>query len=127
MAASTRTAHRLLAAFVIVGSSFGATSNAAAGTRRASRRAPIDFTVRRLNLSRLLPGSLDSLRYVGSLTTPPLGNPCRGSCCSPIRASTQQIEALKALFEDGNSREMQPLHGRKVLVDADLDGPLRWH
>ena len=41
--------------------------------------------------------------------------------CWPSRSPSakRQIEAFRELFEEGNSREVQPLNGRKVLSDTD--------
>ena len=36
----------------------------------------------------------------------------------PITLSKHQIHAFQELFEEGNSREVQPLNGRKILSDA---------
>ena len=36
----------------------------------------------------------------------------------PIRLSKLQIGAFRELFHEGNTREVQPLNGRRVLSDA---------
>jgi carbonic anhydrase len=36
----------------------------------------------------------------------------------PISLAKRQIGAFQKLFPDGNSREVQPLNGRKVLSDV---------
>ena len=67
----------------------------------------------------LLPEDVSSYRYMGSLTTPPFTEGVRWIVLAhPITLSTHQIRAFRELFEEGNSREIQPLNGRKVLSDA---------
>ena len=36
-----------------------------------------------------------------------------------LSVSTRQIDAFRALFPEGNSREVQPLNHREVLSDTD--------
>ena len=67
----------------------------------------------------LLPDDLSSYRYVGSLTTPPFTEGVRWIVLAhPITLSMHHIHAFRELFEEGNSREVQPLSGREVLSDA---------
>ena len=67
----------------------------------------------------LLPDELSSYRYAGSLTTPPFTEGVRWVVLAHrITLSKHQIHAFQELFEEGNSREVQPLNGRKVLSDA---------
>ena len=67
----------------------------------------------------LLPDDVSSYRYTGSLTTPPFTEGVRWIVLAhPITLSKQQIHAFRELFEEGNSREVQPLNGRKVRSDA---------
>ncbi|MDA0167397.1 carbonic anhydrase family protein [Solirubrobacter ginsenosidimutans] len=67
----------------------------------------------------LLPDDVSSYRYTGSLTTPPFTEGVQWIVLAhPITLSKHQIHAFQALFEEGNSREVQPLNGRKVLSDA---------
>ena len=67
----------------------------------------------------LLPHDLSSYRYMGSLTTPPFTEGVRWIVLAhSITLSKRQIEAFRELFHEGNSREVQPLNGRKVLSDA---------
>jgi carbonic anhydrase len=67
----------------------------------------------------LLPGGRESFRYTGSLTTPPFTEPVRFVVfAEPLTLSRRQIEAFQELFEEGNSRDTQPLNGRKVRSDA---------
>lgn len=92
-------------------------------------------TVANFNLNKLLPKLDDSWRYAGSLTAPSTFTNCTaqgGSIEDQLSADvfpenvqwvllTKQIEmskhhihAFKELFEEGNSRETQPLNGRSV-------------
>jgi carbonic anhydrase len=76
-------------------------------------------TINHFNLTRLLPESLESYRYNGSLTTPNFDEGVRWVVLAePIEMSEAQIEAFKQLFPEGNSREIQPLNGRAVLTDV---------
>jgi carbonic anhydrase len=71
------------------------------------------------SLRRLLPDRLVSVRYSGSLTTPPFTEPVAWVVLKqPIEMSANQIEAFRGLFEEGNSREPQPLNGRRIATDA---------
>jgi carbonic anhydrase len=76
-----------------------------------------------VKLRDLLPAERDSFRYEGSLTTPPFTEGVQWIVLAdPITLSKRQIQAFRELFEEGNSRETQPLNGRTVLSDAgDVD------
>jgi carbonic anhydrase len=70
-------------------------------------------------LRALLPEQRESFRYSGSLTTPPFTEPVRFVVLADSTSvSKRQIGAFRVLFEEGNSREVQPLNGRKVRSDA---------
>jgi carbonic anhydrase len=72
-----------------------------------------------VRLRALLPEQPESFRYTGSLTTPPFTEPVRFVVLADsISVSRRQIRAFRELFEEGNSREVQPLNGRKVRSDA---------
>ena len=72
-----------------------------------------------IRIDDLLPDELSSYRYMGSLTTPPFTEGVRWVVLAhPITLSKHQIDAFRELFHEGNSREVQPLNGRKVLSDA---------
>lgn len=72
-----------------------------------------------VRLDALLPEQRRSFRYKGSLTTPPYTEPVRFVVLADsITASRRQIGAFRELFAEGNSREVQPLNGRKVRSDA---------
>jgi carbonic anhydrase len=74
-----------------------------------------------VRLRALLPDKRDTFRYSGSLTTPPFTEPVRFVVfADPIEASRRQIGRFRELFPEGNSREVQPLNGRKVRSDAEL-------
>ena len=73
-----------------------------------------------VRIADLVPADRSSFRYTGSLTTPPFTEGVRWIVLShPIELSKRQIGAFRELFEDGNSREVQPLNGRRVRSDAD--------
>jgi carbonic anhydrase len=72
-----------------------------------------------VRLRALLPEKRRSFRYTGSLTTPPFTEPVRFVVLADsISVSRRQIGAFRELFGDGNSREVQPLNGRKMRSDA---------
>lgn len=72
-----------------------------------------------IRLNALLPEERTSFRYSGSLTTPPFTEGVQWIVLSDaMRISAEQIGSFQELFEEGNSREVQPLNGRQVLSDA---------
>lgn len=83
-----------------------------------------EATVVDFDLRGLLPRSLDSYRYAGSLTTPACGQGVAWNVLAEsISLSARQIGELHAifsgkLFPDGNRRPVQPLNGRVVLTDV---------
>ena len=71
------------------------------------------------NLNTLLPANLDSFRYSGSLTTPPFSeNVSWINLAQPLDLSKAQIDEFRALFPEGNARDVQDLHGRFVQTDV---------
>ena len=69
-----------------------------------------------VNATDLLPASLASYRYSGSLTTPPCSEGVAWFVLrEPIEASKAQIAGFRAII-DGNNRPTQPLHGRTVTA-----------
>ncbi|SFH15836.1 carbonic anhydrase [Nitrosospira sp. Nsp14] len=71
------------------------------------------------NLNTLLPANLESFRYPGSLTTPPFSeNVSWINLAQPLDLSKGQIDAFRALFPEGNAREVQDVHGRFVQTDV---------
>lgn len=92
-------------------------------------------TVTNFNISKVLPKLTDSWRYAGSLTAPSTFTNCSAQGGSiedqlsadvfpenvqwvvltrPVEMSRRQINTFRHLFEEGNSRETQPLKGRIV-------------
>ena len=71
----------------------------------------------------LLPGTRNTYRYDGSLTTPPCSEGVKWFVLTtPIEMSEAQIAAFRAIIHD-NNRPVQPLNGRKLLVDSIRDEP----
>jgi carbonic anhydrase len=76
-----------------------------------------------VRVDELLPDDVSSYRYMGSLTTPPFTEGVRWIVLAhSVTLSKHQIHAFRELFEEGNSREVQPLNGRRVLSDAGRRG-----
>ena len=64
----------------------------------------------------LLPADTRSVRYRGSLTTPPCTEGVRWIVLtSPITMSAEQIARFREHY-DGNNRPLQPLNGRKLAA-----------
>ncbi len=75
--------------------------------------------INNFDLTGLLPSSLDSFQYLGSLTTPPFTEGTQWIVFDEVlELSTSQIEAFEALFPDGNTRETQLLNGRIIETDV---------
>ncbi len=71
-----------------------------------------------INPCDLLPSARRTYRYDGSLTTPPCEEGVKWFVLTtPIELSEAQIAAFTAIVH-GNNRPLQPLNGRKLLVDA---------
>lgn len=69
-----------------------------------------------VNAADLLPESLASFRYPGSLTTPPCSEGVAWFVLQqPVQASAEQIETFHAIIND-NNRPTQPLNGRTVTA-----------
>jgi carbonic anhydrase len=69
-----------------------------------------------VDATKLLPASLASYRYSGSLTTPPCSEEVAWFVLqTPIQASKSQIEAFRRVIRD-NNRPTQPLNGRTVTA-----------
>lgn len=76
--------------------------------------------VQDFNLSKLLPGSSESFRYTGSLTTPPFTGGLKWVVLEePVEMSKRQIKTFMKLFPEGNSRQVQPLNERTIRTDTD--------
>lgn len=79
--------------------------------------APFEH-LRAVDLASLLPASLTSFRYDGSLTTAPYSEGVTWVVLAePIAASPAQIGKFQTMFPDGNRRDIQALNGRVVLTD----------
>lgn len=79
------------------------------------------------DLTQLIPERLESYRYSGSLTAPsPLTEGAEiffepvewNVLAEEIEVSREQFEAFQRLFEEGNSRPVQPLNDRTILTDV---------
>lgn len=71
--------------------------------------------LRGINLSRMLPSSLSSWTYRGSLTTAPYTQGVTWHVMRQPRAiEAATIRRFRRLFEEGDSRGPQPLYGRSV-------------
>lgn len=77
------------------------------------------------DVAKLLPGSLRSYRYPGSLTTPGCDQGIQWVLLAePVEMSAAQIAAFQELFLGndrfpvGNARPLQPRNGREVATDA---------
>lgn len=76
-------------------------------------------TVTGFDLAGLLPSSLESFRYDGSLTTPPFTEGVKWDLLAQaIFMSQAQIDEFRALFPDGDNRDVQDLNGRTILTDV---------
>ena len=70
-----------------------------------------------VDVNQMLPSSLESYRYDGSLTTPPCSESVNWLVMTtPIQMSADQIAAFRAII-NGNNRPVQPLNGRTVETD----------
>jgi carbonic anhydrase len=80
--------------------------------------------VRNFNLRKLLPDKRATVRYTGSLTTPPCSEGVSWNVfVKPIAMSRKQIHEFEALFSGeqfprGNRRPLQDLNGRMLLTDS---------
>lgn len=75
-------------------------------------------TVASFDLTTILPSTLTSYRYSGSLTTSPFTEPVAWNVLTtPIEVSQTQFDAFSVLFPDDNAREPQPINGRTVVTD----------
>ena len=71
-----------------------------------------------INADDLLPSARNTYRYDGSLTTPPCSERVKWFVLTtPIELSEVQLTAFTAIVH-ANNRPVQPLNGRKLLVDV---------
>lgn len=79
-----------------------------------------DLTINNFDLSSLLPSSLDSFQYPGSLTTSPFTEGVQWVMFNEVlEMSASQIQAFQTLFPNDNAREPQPLNDRIILTDVE--------
>jgi carbonic anhydrase len=72
-----------------------------------------------INAAELLPTEQTTFRYSGSLTTPPCSEGVNWLLMTtPVEISSEQVEALASLFEEGNNRPVQPLNDRPLTEDS---------
>src|SRR5262245_20999390 len=83
-------------------------------------RTPNDpKVVKNFGLRGVLPSSLASYRYAGSLTTPACDQGIQWNVlASTITLSSKQIKEFGKLFPGGNRRTVKPLNGRAVVTDV---------
>ena len=73
-----------------------------------------------LAASELLPEASRMFRYEGSLTTPPCSEGVQWFVLeTPVEISDAGLAAFEAILGN-NSRPVQPLNGRELLIDKDL-------
>jgi len=72
----------------------------------------------KINATELLPAVQTTYRYSGSLTTPPCSEGVHWNLMTtPVEISSEQLNALETLFEEGNNRPVQPLNDRPLVED----------
>jgi carbonic anhydrase len=76
-----------------------------------------------VDVDELLPTTLTTYRYDGSLTTPPCSEGVKWLVMTtPIEVGPEQIAAFRAVVRD-NNRPIQPLNGRAVETDQVVEAP----
>lgn len=76
-----------------------------------------EVTVRGADLAHALPGDLSTFRYPGSLTTSPNTEGVSWLVLRRHRRlADHTVEGFRALFPDGDARDLQPLDGRVVRL-----------
>jgi carbonic anhydrase len=76
----------------------------------------------KVDVDALLPANSSSYRYDGSLTTPPCSEGVKWVVMTaPVQLSASQIQAFTALIRD-NNRPVQPLNGRRIVLDTVKSG-----
>lgn len=70
-----------------------------------------------VDLAAALPRDLTTFRYTGSLTTSPFTEPVRWNVLARRgQVAPSTVDAFRGVFPAGNSRETQPLGGRRVWL-----------
>lgn len=89
----------------------------AAMPTKAGQQKPL---AKPLDLASVLPPSAGTLRYEGSLTTPPCSEGVHWVVFrEPVTVSEAQLASFKKLYS-GNARELQAQNGRMVLQDTSF-------
>lgn len=71
----------------------------------------------------LLPATLTTYRYDGSLTTPPCSEGVKWLVMTtPVEVGPEQVAAFRAVVRD-NNRPVQPLNGRVIQTDRVVEAP----
>ncbi len=77
-----------------------------------------EATLTELDWSTMLPAVQSTIRYDGSLTTPGCAEGVKWNVMTdPIAMSAEQIAAFTGVYSE-NSRPVQPLDGRTVVIDS---------
>ncbi|WP_344003075.1 carbonic anhydrase family protein [Nocardioides lentus] len=85
--------------------------------RRLPEECDEPLRLRGFDLSRMLPGSLASWTYRGSLTTPPHTQGVTWHVMrEPRRVEQATIDRFRRLFVEGDSRAPQPRNGRSIRL-----------
>lgn len=81
--------------------------------------------VEHVDLRAMLPAQLGAVRYSGSLTTAPYSEGVRWFVLEPQVVSAEGIARFRAVFPDGDAREVQPLGRRELVADPSATRWLR--
>ena len=81
--------------------------------------------VEHVDLRAMLPAQLGAVRYSGSLTTDPYSEGVRWFVLEPQVVSAEGIARFRAVFPDGDSREVQELGPRELVADPSATRWLR--
>ncbi|WP_299039326.1 carbonic anhydrase family protein [uncultured Pseudokineococcus sp.] len=81
--------------------------------------------VEHVDLRAMMPRRIAAVRYAGSLTTAPYTEGVQWFVVGSQTVSAAGIASFRALFPDGDAREVQPLSGRRILADPAATAWLR--